>query len=138
MNGTPPIDEIELRRAGWGIRSGLDISSSLDAYRDYISRSRGEWSVAKNAYVQSRSGWFSCRSACYLALGVPAIVQDTGFSCALPTGEGILSFSTADGARSAIEAVVADPERHTRTARDIVHEYFDSAKVLNRLITQAA
>jgi hypothetical protein len=71
-------------------------------------------------------------------LGVPAIVQDTGFVCALPTGEGILNFSTVDQARSAIESLVADPQRHVQAARDIAYEYFDSTKVLNRLIAQAA
>ena len=123
---------------GWLIRGAYEVSKDPWVYRAYLANSYGEWSVAKNAYVASRSGWFSCRTACYLALGVPAIVQDTGFACALPTGEGILKFSTVDEARSAIESVAADPQRHVRAARDIVYEYFDSTKVLNRLIAQAA
>jgi hypothetical protein len=136
ISGRPPREM--LRAAGWKLIDGYQVSCDPWLYRDYLANSFGEWSVAKNAYVQSRSGWFSCRTACYLALGVPAIVQDTGFACALPTGEGILNFSTVDEARTAIESVVADPQRHTRAARDIIYEYFDSAKVLNRLIAQAA
>jgi hypothetical protein len=135
ISGRPPRERLEA--AGWRLVDGYQVSRDPWLYRDYLANSCGEWSVAKNAYVQSRSGWFSCRSACYLALGVPAIVQDTGFTCALPTGEGILSFSTIDEARSRIESVVADPQRHARAARDIAYEYFDSAKVLNRLIARA-
>jgi hypothetical protein len=136
ISGRPPREL--LHAAGWRLIDAYQVSRDPWLYRDYLANSFGEWSVAKNAYVQSRSGWFSCRSACYLALGVPVVVQDTGFACAVPTGEGILSFSTVDEAQIAIESVVAHPERHARAARDIVHEYFDSAKVLDRLIAQAA
>jgi len=136
ISGKPPREM--LRSAGWRLIDGYKASSDPWTYRSYLASSFGEWSVAKNAYVRSRSGWFSCRSGCYLALGVPAIVQDTGFACALPAGEGMLSFSTIDEARAAIEAVISDPERHSRAARDIVYEYFDSQKVLNQLIEQAA
>jgi hypothetical protein len=136
ISGSPPREI--LRAAGWSLIDGYQASRDPWLYRDYLASSFGEWSVAKNAYVRSRSGWFSCRTACYLALGVPAVVEDTGFTCALPTGEGLLKFSTVDEARSAIESVVADPQRHARAARDIVYEYFDSTKVLNRLIEHAA
>jgi hypothetical protein len=136
ISGGPPRDK--LLKAGWSLLDGYQISRDPASYRAYLANSFGEWSVAKNAYVRSRSGWFSCRTACYLALGVPAIVQDTGFGCALPTGEGILKFSTVDQAQSAIESIVADPQRHAQAAADIVDEYFDSTKVLNRLIAQAA
>jgi len=93
--------------------------------------------VAKNAYVAGRTGWFSCRSACYLSLGVPVIVQDTGFGCALPSGEGLLRFSTIDQARAAIEALHTDPLRHVCAAREIAREYFDFGKVLQQLIERA-
>jgi glycosyltransferase involved in cell wall biosynthesis len=93
--------------------------------------------VAKNAYVQSRSGWFSCRTACYLALGVPAIVQDTGFRRFLPTGSGLFAFTTVDEAADAIACVAADPEQHATAARKIAEEFFDSDKVLTRLIDRA-
>jgi hypothetical protein len=136
ISGRPPSEQ--MLAAGWKLVDGYQVSSDPWVYREYLANSIAEWSVAKNAYVRSRSGWFSCRTACYLALGVPAIVQDTGFACALPTGEGILPFSTVDEARSQIEILIADPRRHERAARDIVYEYFDSSKVLNRLIAEAA
>src|SRR5437773_8863870 len=90
MAGRAPTQILEWY--GWTLRDGYEVSRDPSVYLDYLASSRGEWSVAKNAYVASRSGWFSCRTACYLALGVPAIVQDTGFECAIPTGEGVLTF----------------------------------------------
>lgn len=135
LGGKAPIER--LRSNGWLIRDAYEVSKDPWVYRDYLAGSFGEWSVAKNAYVASRSGWFSCRTACYLSLGVPAVVQDSGFGCALPHGEGVLSFSTLDEARAAVEQLLADPARHSRTAREIAHEYFDARKVLSRLIEQA-
>jgi len=135
MSGPAPLER--LREAGWRVFDAYDISADAWQYRDYLANSLGEWSVAKNAYVLSRSGWFSCRSACYLALGVPVIVQDTGFSRHIPTGEGILSFSTLDEARTAIEKLTGDPDRHARAARELAAEYFASEKVLAQLVKSA-
>ena len=86
LSGEAPHDD--LRARGWRTLDAFEVSSTPSAYRDYLARSLGEWSVAKHAYVASRSGWFSCRSACYLALGVPTIVEDTGF--VVPSGSGVL------------------------------------------------
>jgi hypothetical protein len=122
---------------GWHVIDGHAISRDPATYRDYLARSFAEWSVAKNAYVESRSGWFSCRSACYLALGVPVIVQDTGFQVALPAGEGVLAFSTLDEAAAAIDRVVSDPPRHASAALEIASEYFDARRVLARLVEQS-
>jgi hypothetical protein len=135
ISGPAPCER--LRNHGWRLRDARGVSFDPWSYRTYLADSLAEWSVAKNAYVQSVSGWFSCRSACYLSLGVPVIVQDTGFGCALPSGEGILPFSTPDQACAAIAAVAADPERHARAAAAIAHDYFDSRAVLNRLIDAA-
>jgi hypothetical protein len=135
MSGRAPSDR--LRAHGWKLTDGYQVSSDPWVYRNYLARSFGEWSVAKNAYVASRSGWFSCRTACYIALGVPAIVQDTGFSSAIPTGEGVLAFSTPAEAADAIQRLASDPERHARAALEIGREYFDARKVLGRLIEQA-
>ena len=123
-------------RCGWTLVDPYEISGDPWIYRDYLSRSFGEWSVAKNAYVAGRSGWFSCRTACYLALGVPAIVQDTGFGKAIPTGEGVLTFSTPEEA-AAIEHLMSDPGRHAEAARAIAEEYFDSDRVLTRMVEEA-
>ena len=81
---------------------------NLDRYRDYVQTSRGEWSVAKNGYVKGRPGWFSCRSACYLAAGRPVVVEDTGFGAVIPTGLGVLAFSSIDQAAAAIDDVEAN------------------------------
>jgi hypothetical protein len=135
ISGKAPRAELTAR--GWHLVEAPTVSGDPWSYRDYLARSFAEWSVAKNAYVESRSGWFSCRSACYLALGVPVVVQDTGFGVALPSGAGILKFSTLDEAQAAIATVGAEPERHALAAREIAHEYFDAAKVLTRLIDLA-
>lgn len=124
----------ELLEHGWKLRSAESVSKDPWVYRDYLANSFAEWSVAKHAYAASRSGWFSCRTACYLALGVPAIVQDTGFGALIPTGEGLLAFETEDQAIAAIESVAGDPERHARAATEVARECFDSSRVLTRLI----
>ena len=132
-----PAPDARLKSHGWVIRDGYGVSRDPWVYRNYLACSLGEWSVAKNAYVDSHSGWFSCRSACYLALGVPAIVQDTGFSKFIPTGEGVLAFNTIDEAEEGIARVAGDPKSHARAARSIAEEYFDSDKVLTHLLNRA-
>ena len=96
-----------------------------------------EWSVVKNGYAVGQPGWFSCRSACYLAAGRPVVVQDTGFSGVLPVGEGILTFEEPDEAVERIREVEGNYVTHARAARSIAHDYFDSDKVLTRLIETA-
>jgi hypothetical protein len=135
LSGLAPIER--LRARGWVLRDGFEVSRDPWVYLDYLANSMGEFSVAKNAYVASRSGWFSYRTACYLALSVPAIVQDTGFGRAIPTGEGLLTFTTAEEAADAIERLASDPNRHAKAARDIAEEYFNSNKVLTQLIDKA-
>jgi hypothetical protein len=126
-----------LAHNGWQVVDPEKVCPDLDSYRTYIETSKAEWSVAKNGYVVGRSGWFSCRSACYLAAGKPVVVQDTGFSSVFPTGEGILPFSTLEEAVAAIEEVERNYEKHSKAARAIAEEYFDSDKVLTQLIEQA-
>ena len=135
LSGRPPRERLE--RHGWRLVDPYQVSRDPWVYRDFLARSLGEWSVAKNAYVASRSGWFSCRTACYLALGVPVVVQDTGFGAAIPTGEGVLTFTTLDEAVEAIDRLTGDPERHARAACAIAEEYFDANKVLSELIERA-
>jgi hypothetical protein len=135
ISGKAPRDL--LMANGWQLIEAPAVSAGPWAYRDYLARSLGEWSVAKNAYVESRSGWFSGRSACYMALGVPVVVQDTGFGVTIPSGEGVLKFSTLDGAAEAIATLASNPQRHARAAREIAREYFDAKKVLPRLIEVA-
>jgi hypothetical protein len=123
-----------LRQAGWQVRAASPLSKDVDAYRRYIGGSAGEFSVAKEQYVAPRSGWFSDRTATYLAAGRPAIVQDTGFGCALPTGEGLLPFSTMEEAVSAFEAIQGDYPRHSRAARAIAEDYLRAETLLGELL----
>jgi hypothetical protein len=126
-----------LRRAGWNVVDARRVGGSVEKYRAYVTSSKAEWSVAKNGYVRGQPGWFSCRSACYLAAGRPVVVQETGFSDVLPAGEGILPFSTPDGAIAAIEEVEGHYGRHAHAATAIAEEWFDSRKVLPRLVEDA-
>ncbi len=96
--------------------------------------SKAELSIAKSGYVASRSGWFSDRSACYLASGRPVVAQETGFSDLLPAGEGLLAFTTMAEAAAAVAAVEADPARHGTAARALAEEHLDARKVLPRLL----
>ena len=126
-----------LSRAGWQVVDARTVCDGLDNYRSFIEGSRGEWSVAKHGYVVGRSGWFSCRSACYLAAGKPVVVEDTGFPEVLPVGEGLLTFTSLDEAVSAIDEVEGNYRRHAKAARALAEEFFDSQKVLTDLIERA-
>jgi hypothetical protein len=126
-----------LTSAGWSVIDARAVCSDLDRYRSFIQRSRAEWSIAKNGYVKGRPGWFSCRSACYLAAGRPVVVQDTGFSRVIPTGIGVLTFNTLEEATATVKEVEADYHRHARAARDIAAAYFDSDRVLSDFVAQA-
>lgn len=125
-----------LEQAGWVISDSHAATRNLEAYLDFIGRSRGEFSVAKNVYVATRSGWFSERTLAYLADGKPAIVQDTGWSDIIPTGEGVFAFCTADDIASAVEAIAKDYRHHCKAARKIAEEYFNSDKVFGALLRQ--
>ena len=133
--GEPPKEELEAQ--GWRVVDGWSVSRDPFIYRDYLQSGLGEFSTAKNAYVASHSGWFSCRSACYLALGRPVVVQDTGFSEFIATGEGVLTFADEAGALAGLDAVRSDWPRHARAARRIAEAEFDSAKVLGRMLAEA-
>jgi hypothetical protein len=105
-----------------------------EAYQSYIAGSKAEFSVARGMYVQTRSGWFSDRSACYLASGRPVLAQDTGLRDLYPTGAGLLTFDTLDDAVGAVEEVEGDYLGHSHAARQIAEEFFDSRRVLSRLL----
>jgi hypothetical protein len=126
-----------LWESGWHVVDAHAACADLDAYRAFVQGSRAEWSVAKNGYVTAATGWFSCRSACYLAAGRPVVVQDTGFSRVIPTGAGVLTFTTLDEAAAAVAEVEADYARHARAARDIAGAYFDARQVLSDLVEHA-
>ena len=127
----------ELRHHGWRVRRSLTASRDPWVYQRYLSTSKGEFSVAKHGYVSSRSGWFSERTANYLASGRPVVVQDTGFSRVLPTGAGLLAFTSVEEAAAALKDVEARYALHQRAAREVAADHFDAGKVLRFLIARA-
>ena len=122
---------------GWRIRRSVEVAGSPQAYRDYIRRSRGEFSCAKPSCMYFQNAWVSDRTLCYLASGRPVVVQDTGPSALLPNGEGMFRFSTPEEAAAALAAMNADYERHCRAARELAESVFDSAKVAARILEVA-
>ena len=126
-----------LRSKGWVVRDPLEPTQDPWTYQRYIQQSKAEFSVAKHGYVISRSGWFSERSAAYLASGRPVLIQDTGFSEWLETGAGVIPFNTPEEALAGMEEINSRYEFHCRAARAIAEEYFDAHKVLPRLIESA-
>jgi hypothetical protein len=133
LNGDAPAQKLVAH--GWRLASADRVSADPWTYRDYVVSSLGEWSVAKHAYVASASGWFSGRTACYLAVGRPAVVQDTGFD--VPTGEGLFAFRTIPDAIAAISEIATDPQRHAEAARALAAEYFDARRVLTDMVERA-
>lgn len=127
-------DAESLEQHGWRLADPRAVAGDPWRYRDYVQGSAAEFMVAKNLYVDTRSGWFSDRSACYLASGRPALVQDTGLEGAVPLGEGLLTFSNPAEAAAAVEGVCADYHRHSRAARAIAEEHFAAERVLPGLL----
>jgi hypothetical protein len=125
-----------LESNGWSRVDPRVVASDPWTYRGYVQGSRAEIMVAKNMYVEANSGWLSDRSLCYLASGKPVLAQETGFSRNYPTGEGILPFRTLDEARAGVDEIERDYRRHARAARDLAEEYFESDKVLGRLLSK--
>jgi hypothetical protein len=123
----------QLTSYGWRVIDGISLSLDIAPYRDYILGSRGEFTVAKDQNIRLRSGWFSDRSACYLAAGKPVVTQDTAFGNILPIGRGLFSFQSMQDILAAIDAIQSDYARHCRAAREIAEEYFAAEKVLRGL-----
>jgi hypothetical protein len=131
-------DLARLSESAWTIQDPLTVAGGPDAYRGFIAGSRAELMVAKALYTETRSGWISDRSACYLASGRPVLASDTGFEAALPSGEGLLSFADLEGAVVGVAQIDADWERHARAARELAEAYLDSDRVLARLLDEMA
>ena len=123
-----------LQAGGWQLTDGPALSTDPWRYRDYILGSRAEFTVAREFNVLTRSGWFSERSACYLAAGRPVVTQDTGFSDVLPCGEGLFAVDTAEQAVEAIRAINADYARHARAAKAVARDFFAAEVVLPKLL----
>jgi hypothetical protein len=135
LGGPAPYEAI--RAAGWRLAPAAEVTATPWSYLDYIGQSRGEFSVAVNLEVKTQSGWFSDRTAAYLASGKPAVVQDTGFSEDLPCGEGLFAFRTVDDAAAALEEIERDYARHCRAARKIAEAHFDARRLIGRIVGAA-
>lgn len=127
-----------LRAHGWSTVDAMGASRTLSDYRAFIQGSKAEFGVAKHTYVSTRSGWFSDRTECYLASGRPALVQDTGWSAHLPSGDGLLSFSSPDDALAGIDAINSDYAGHARRAREIAAAHFSADVVLPALLDRCS
>ncbi len=136
IDAAETADLERLTAHGWTLVDPRDAAGDPSAYRRFIQLSGAEITVAKGMYVDTRSAWFSDRSACYLASGKPVVAQDTGFSAHLPVGEGLISFTTLEEAAAGVEAVVGDRDRHARAAREIAEEHFEAGRVLGRLVRE--
>ena len=121
----------------WRIADPVAVSRDVEHYRTYIERSRGEFTVAKDQYIRLRAGWFSDRSACYLAAGRPVINQDTAFDKILPTGKGLFSFRNMEHVLAAVDEIESDYAGNCAAAREIAHEYFCAEKVVGSLMRRA-
>ena len=135
--GAPLAVRERLEGSGWSTRDPRPVTRDLRSYLSFIAASRGEIGIAKHGYASSRSGWFSERSLTYMSCGRPVILQDTGFSSWLPTGEGVLAFDDMTEAAAALEQVDADPVAHGRAARSLANDLFDGRKVMSDLLEAA-
>ena len=131
-------DREALDAAGWRLTDPARAAGSTDAFRNYVGGSGAEFSVAQGVYVHTQSGWFSDRTAVYLASGRPAIVQDTAFGRNLPAGRGLLAFSTPEEAAHGAASIAGDYAAHSRAAREVAEECFDSSRVLGALMSEIA
>jgi hypothetical protein len=134
------VDAAALARLGdhgWRVVDAVALSRELGPYRNYVWASSAEFTVAKEQNVRLRSGWFSDRSACYLAAGRPVVTEDTGFDRVLPTGRGLFAFRTVEDVLGAVDAIAGDPAGHAAAAREIAHAHFAAERVLGQLLDRA-
>lgn len=129
-------DRVQLENHGWTVTSPVAVAAPED-YREFILSSAGEFGPAKGGYVGTRCGWFSDRSACYLAAGRPVVAQATGFEDLLPTGEGLFAVCSLDEAAEALRLIHSDYERQSRGARRIARDHFDSLRLLQQMLAHA-
>jgi len=134
LSSYKPEHKAQLEARGWAVRDALAFGPDGEDYRAYIAGSRGEFTVAKEQNVALRSGWFSDRSASYLAAGRPVVTQDTAFGAVLPTGAGLFPVTTLDEAVAAVEQIEASYARHRRAAREIARDCFEATRVLGELL----
>ncbi|HUR30706.1 MAG TPA: hypothetical protein VMZ69_04695 [Saprospiraceae bacterium] len=131
----PVGKDVELENLGWIVKHARDVTSTYDSFQEYLQSVRGEFSVVKNMYAATCSGWFSDKSAAFLASGRPVVLQETGFSNHLPVGEGLFAVNNLEGAKEAIEKIESNYDLHSRKAREIAIEFLDTKKVLGNFLS---
>jgi hypothetical protein len=134
VSGLHEVKEKELREKGWSINSAQSVTFSFDSFREYLSNCKGEFSVCKNIYTATYSGWFSDKSAAYMASGRPVVVQETGFSGHLPVGEGLFAVKDVMEAKNVIDLIESNYDQHCKIAWEIAWEYLESKKVLKKFL----
>ena len=127
-----------LTHHGWEVTDGVKATIDAATYREFIRASRGELGFAKPLYIETRCGWFSDRTQCYMATGRPALIRDTGVSEVLPCGEGLVVFEDEQGLLDGMRAIECDYSNHSRKARELAEEFFASEKVLAKLLNAAS
>jgi hypothetical protein len=133
-----PFPAVLFRQHGWTVLDPNKYTPDWSSYRAFVAGSFGEFSIAKQTYTKARTGWFSCRSACYLACGRPVITQETGWSAYIPTGVGLFAFSDAAGAVNALIQATSDAAKHSQGAREVAREFFSSDRVLGGMLLECA
>jgi hypothetical protein len=132
VSGKAPVELLTKNR--WSIKNGHEVTLSFDSFRNYISASRGEFSVCKNVFIRNATGWFSDKSGAYLASGRPVVLQDTGFSKHLPVGEGLFAVNTLREAKEALNEIDTNYDRHSKAARQIANEFLEAKKVMKAFL----
>jgi len=136
IHAAETADLDRLAAGGWTLLNPAQVAGDPWRYRDFIQASGAEFMVAKNMYVEARSGWLSDRSLCYMASGKPVLAQDTGWTEQYPSAFGLVAFSTPEEAEAGVSRIRGEYARHARAARNLAEEHFDSNKVLSRLLAR--
>jgi hypothetical protein len=134
--GSDSAPKDDLKKRGWIIEDPVRVTKTPFSFQNYIGQSKGEWSIAKHGYVVTRSGWFSERSAAYLASSKPVVVQDTGFSENIDTGEGLFGFNDPEELEQIFSGIDENYDHHCKKSREICGQFFDHEKVLDRLLNE--
>jgi hypothetical protein len=123
-----------LRRLGWHIVDPHRVAHTPRTYRRYLASALAEFTAIKGVDVTWRTGWVSDRAAGFLALGRPAITEDTGAQRYLPAENGFCFIRSATEAEASVRMVLREWSRLSKQARQCAVEVFDSVRNLRRIL----
>jgi hypothetical protein len=132
-----PASRAHMQTHGFVMSDALGVSGAVAQYHAFIAGARAELTVARDQYTRPNTGWFSDRSACFLAAARPVITQHTGFDQHIPVGRGLFAFRNAAEAAVAIDAIESDYAAHSAAALELARAYFAADKVLTHLLERA-